>query len=142
MECLAAIALCAHLQAVPPLVGGLGFDAAALGAAPLAETAAPLTGGLGADAALFSPELTAGATGALDAGALGAHLQAVPLPRPRPIECFGIEDRPPNTSYEHVIYFTFYKSTPPWRWERCETSPPYSTKNCVALGWTRPKVCG
>jgi len=133
MECLAAIALCAHLQAVPPLVGGLGFDAAALGAAPLAETAAPLVGGLGADAALFSPELTAG---------LVAQLQAVPLPKPRPIECFGIEDRPPNTSYEHVIYFTFYKSTPPWRWERCETRPPYSTKNCVHLGWTRPKVCG
>ena len=67
MECLAAIALCAHLQAVP-LAGGIEFDAAALGAAPLAETAAPLVGGLGADAALFSSELTAGATGALDAG--------------------------------------------------------------------------
>jgi len=65
MECLTAIVLCAHLQAAPPLVGGLGFDAAALGAAPLAETAAPLVGGAGADAALFSPELTAGATGAL-----------------------------------------------------------------------------
>jgi hypothetical protein len=81
----------------------------------------------------------------LAAIALCAQLQAVPLPTPRPIECEDYrrdDDRRLNDSYEHIIYFTAYKSIPPAQWQRCEVDPPWSVKNCVHLGWTRPKVCG
>jgi len=57
------------------LAGGLGFDAGALGAAPLAETAVPLAGGVGADAAFSVPV----ATSALDAGALAGGAAATDL---------------------------------------------------------------
>ena len=85
----------------------------------------------------------------LTAIALCAHLQAVPLPKPRPIECsdyrreeeWGLSNIS-DVHYEHIIYYTAYKSIPPAQWERCVATPPYGIKNCVRLGWTRPKVCG